>query len=568
MLIKSITLENFKGIQEQTRIELKPITLLFGANSAGKSTILQALLYAREVLDRHNLDPDKTMLGGDLIDLGGFENLVNNHDLSKDIVIGFELDISNQDIPNYLSETESHFVDTNEYPDPNIWLSQINFVTVKIRIKWSELLQSPIVKSVNVYINDDAKLTSNENKALLSISSTDDAKSIYIHSFDIEHPIFQTESNDSDDQTSELLILWDEALYAYVGESVGDFIADFQENKKLYEDINAFIGFESLIPVYLYSQKDALPNKNLPLSINRSAFKEGEDRIVNNLLVTETFFISLLSSLLVGPIDLIRDELDKLIYIGPLRELPSRQAEYHRSPDIASWSSGSAAWNVLNKANDSFIENLNKWLDHEDKLNSGYIVNVKKFRELDIKHPISHAINHSSLLDEDADDLIQQLEALPIKTKVMLHETASKLDFHPYDIGVGISQLLPVVIAVLHQRSGILAVEQPELHIHPRLQVALGDLFASQVREGTETFYLLETHSEHLILRLLRRIRETNDQELPPGAPSLTIGDVSVLYVENKHDGVKISNLRIDEDGDFIDRWPSGFFDERAGELF
>ena len=48
MIIKALTLENFKGIAEPVRIEFKPITLLFGPNSAGKSTVLQALVYARE----------------------------------------------------------------------------------------------------------------------------------------------------------------------------------------------------------------------------------------------------------------------------------------------------------------------------------------------------------------------------------------------------------------------------------------------------------------------------------------------------------------------------------------
>lgn len=71
MIIKALTLENFKGIAEPVRIEFKPITLLFGPNSAGKSTVLQALVYTREILERHNLDPDRTLLGGEWMDLGG-----------------------------------------------------------------------------------------------------------------------------------------------------------------------------------------------------------------------------------------------------------------------------------------------------------------------------------------------------------------------------------------------------------------------------------------------------------------------------------------------------------------
>ena len=86
-------MENFKGIKNPVRVELKPITLLFGPNSAGKSTIIQALHYALEIFERQNLNPDRTLLGGNHIDLGGFESLVYQHDLSLPIKLGFELSV-------------------------------------------------------------------------------------------------------------------------------------------------------------------------------------------------------------------------------------------------------------------------------------------------------------------------------------------------------------------------------------------------------------------------------------------------------------------------------------------
>ena len=60
MSISAITIENFKGIREPVRIELKPITLLFGPNSSGKSTIVQALHYAREIFGEET--PIRTIL--------------------------------------------------------------------------------------------------------------------------------------------------------------------------------------------------------------------------------------------------------------------------------------------------------------------------------------------------------------------------------------------------------------------------------------------------------------------------------------------------------------------------
>jgi predicted ATPase len=78
---------------------------------------------------------------------------------------------------------------------------------------------------------------------------------------------------------------------------------------------------------------------------------------------------------------------------------------------------------------------------------------------------------------------------------------------------------------------------------------------------------LVETHSEHLILRLLRRIHETTEKKLAEGAPAFSEDQLSVLYVESPPDGVRVRRLRVDKQGEFVDRWPKGFFAERMEEL-
>ena len=89
----STTSACLQGIGPRQRVELKPITLLFGPNSAGKSTILQALHYVREVLERKNVDPDMTIAGG-MLDLGGFKSVVHKRDLTQPVRIKLELDFS------------------------------------------------------------------------------------------------------------------------------------------------------------------------------------------------------------------------------------------------------------------------------------------------------------------------------------------------------------------------------------------------------------------------------------------------------------------------------------------
>ena len=80
--------------------------------------------------------------------------------------------------------------------------------------------------------------------------------------------------------------------------------------------------------------------------------------------------------------------------------------------------------------------------------------------------------------------------------------------------------------------------------------------------------FLIETHSEHLILRILRRIRETTDGELPADAMPITPEHLAVLYVQPGKEGSEVINIPVNEDGEFDRPWPQGFFAERAKELF
>jgi len=176
------------------------------------------------------------------------------------------------------------------------------------------------------------------------------------------------------------------------------------------------------------------------------------------------------------------------------------------------------------------------------------------------------AFLQNRILDVDT-DLRNQLLSLPVMHRLLVRDEARDIELTPQDIGVGISQVLPVVVAALHHNAGLVAIEQPELHIHPAFQVALGDLFIEQIRECSDLTFILETHSEHLMLRFLRRIRETGENEAPKNR-NLMPEELSIYFIEQGEAGITCKSIRVDEDGDFIDRWPQGFFEERAGELF
>ena len=103
-LITAVEIENFKGIGRPMRVEFRPITLLFGNNSAGKSTVLHALCYAHEILSHRNVDVHETEIGGDRIDLGGFRNLVHAHDPARPVRLRFDLNLEDWRIPQGLDE--------------------------------------------------------------------------------------------------------------------------------------------------------------------------------------------------------------------------------------------------------------------------------------------------------------------------------------------------------------------------------------------------------------------------------------------------------------------------------
>lgn len=133
------------------------------------------------------------------------------------------------------------------------------------------------------------------------------------------------------------------------------------------------------------------------------------------------------------------------------------------------------------------------------------------------------------------------------------------------DVGSGFSYLFPILIALWNEPWSI--VEQPELHLHPAAQCDVADVFIAAKNIGHAA--VIESHSENILLRLLRRIRETNDGILKDESLKVQPDDVAIMYFDPQSDGTTIvKRLRISRDGDFIDRWPAGFFEERTKELF
>jgi hypothetical protein len=123
-------------------------------------------------------------------------------------------------------------------------------------------------------------------------------------------------------------------------------------------------------------------------------------------------------------------------------------------------------------------------------------------------------------------------------------------------VGVGVSQVLPVLVMALAAEPGsVLLLEQPELHLHPAVQQRLADFLLACASTGRQV--IVETHSDHLVTRLRRRIAEDEG--------SSVLEKVALVLAE-RHDGIsRFRQLATNPYGG-LDDWPEGFFDEGASD--
>jgi predicted ATPase len=145
----------------------------------------------------------------------------------------------------------------------------------------------------------------------------------------------------------------------------------------------------------------------------------------------------------------------------------------------------------------------------------------------------------------------KQLYQVNIKTK------GSKNWVDICDVGFGVSQLLPIVALCYYApNDSIIIIEQPEIHLHPKVQSGLGDLLIDAALSRNIQF-IIESHSEHLLTRIQRRIAEekVDDKDIKINFCNLTDGE-SVL-----------EELQVDDFGE-ISNWPENFFGDEMEEIY
>lgn len=516
MPIFRVSLTNFKGFSEKTSIDLRPITLLFGANSAGKSSVLQAMLYAREILERRNINPDRTLIGGTHVDLGGFRNIVHKHNPDLPIVLRFDLDLEKSDLTDFCKPADIAIEDVDQIERLS---GEVKAAWVQVRVRWGKDTEEPVQADYEVGINE---------VALARIETDPGIGASHRVLYNARHPWIYLEPLDPGPagglSSSEMMADWTETTVAEIDHRSGT----SRNFETLLDEVRHVLAAHAL----------------------------GEEG-------------AMLKFALLGTGEYLLQQLKRLRYLGPIRAVPDRSYLPTSTPDESRWADGIAAWDWIHSSSQDQLLELNQWLVGADRLNVGYRVDLKRYKELDTDGMAMVALSQGTDFLDHYDMIQKEIVALPVKTRILLRQERDFLDVMPQDVGIGVSQVIPVVVAALIPRDGVTVMEQPELHIHPAIQVALGDLFIQQTHADTELEkqFIIETHSEHLLLRLLRRIRETSENNAPPGF-ELTPDNLAIYYVEATAAGTLTKRLNVTENGRFADHWPQGFFEEREKEFF
>lgn len=582
-MITGITIENFKGIRDPVKLDFRPITLLFGANSAGKSTILHALHYAREVFERHNLDADQTIAGGKHIDLGGYSHFIHRHDPAttfsseRRIRIRVNLAVTEKSFSNVdadinaLIRSAIEDVDRHDervdfeavrdlaYLDFHSMIHNVQSAAVEIAIGWSHVEASPIVASTTIYFNDAilAEIVGNPNvrgaavKFSRSVPDPNNADA-EIEITTLDHPCLKRAKDALQDFDGDEHPYADKSLLEVALSRCGELLSPDGDRIELSGKVDALPPLDGLLQFELepFSPTgERTHDANLAFKIN----------LANEL-------VAALSDFIIGPCRVARDNLTAFRYLGPLRDTPPRHFHPPRFPDASRWSSGLGAWDALYNGSDEFVEAVGSWLSDPDCLNAGCRIERRTFLELDYADPMVRGLMARRAFDDIDEHVGSHLAAAPTTSRIVVVPNHSEIELCPHDVGIGISQVVPVIVTALDGQERLLAIEQPELHIHPRLQAAIGDLFIETVAKNKHRF-IIETHSEHLILRLLRRVRETETGKAPANR-QLRTDDLAIYYLEQQGGMSRERRIDVDVKGEFIQPWPDDFFEIDFFERF
>jgi AAA15 family ATPase/GTPase len=588
-MLREYQLTNFKAFGGPETIPIRPITLIYGPNSSGKSSVLQSLLLLKQTLREAENSETLLLPKGNLINLGSYREFIHRHDVSKPFSFKVLLDIDN------LNRITSFGKPLSEN------LLENNLLGLQFSFDYDRDISNIVLSNVQLLMGDDPSPAAIYKPHKQDISQNKNISSSFFEqmqlSIDDEFPPDdKLQDSDIEEIRGEIASFlkldfinyqhslwqaWWEKNSALLPTKAEEELKRLFENLKLHESGK---GWKKKIWMDLLAEKskdlkieleasDTLSRENIEVQLSQIeslrrlgshfenySFEMAQEDLSNltqypclsyrNFFPVECLKIDKkessncevwklaevykscwtpeLSVLTMLASSGFRSFLKSIVYIGPLREYPERF--YILSDNLSKevGKSGKMLPDILFK-------------DHNI---------LKRLNEELTRFGLGYELKVSPLTVEDYGNT--DVFALRLIDKY------TRVNVSLADVGFGISQVLPIIVQSMLSRKSTLLIEQPEIHIHPRLQAELGSLLAECIKSPFNNEFIIETHSEHLMLRLQKLIRKG---ELKPD-------DVSVIYVDRGAEGSKCLHLRLDEEGDFIDEWPDGFFEEDFNEIF
>ncbi len=515
--MKSIRLQNVKAFKDTGTIDVAPITIVVGRNSCGKSSFIRMPVVLSQTFKSGAETP--ICLNGsqaDFIDYGNFEDVLHNHQGDQfTVVLEYSFDID-----SYITKYQDGYIRRTRYDN-----NANNPDTITLAISFSKPNQKRVYASqIDLLINNE----------LFSQFKKNGATRKYI--FTQKKTISNGKIIDADyryqliaDDIQNFMPAFDLSVPVGLADALCEAITGEQpDEKELHRIVNLLTRSRRRGASFSTEYKDDLLN----LYSNDAKIVEWYNAFdVSAGLFREVF-------------NYIEPEFLNLHYIGPIRSAPKRmyRNDENEHADVGTYGDYTSAL-LINDTNEkgTLVKAVSEWLNE--------------------------VLDYTIEINEIEKTGYYQIRA----TDSITHSSANLID-----VGYGISQVLPIVTQVKHSyignaswrrwrsstpRQELFVIEQPELHLHPAGQAGLAQLFASNVvrKQDRNKIFFIETHSEHFIRKLQVLIAD-------PDYP-LTSNMVKIYYVDKTDEGNSIiKEIRMNECGQFIDRWPEGFFD-KAYEL-
>jgi predicted ATPase len=615
-MITNLKLSNLKSFKNSNEIRLDNLSLFCGANSSGKSSILQSLLMLSQTFSARATS-NSIVLNGYLTRLGSFEDIKSHHSDSDEIGIGLQLRVN----------------------DPKLWHDNIdtikidlNFGTKRKQSVGEESLHPPL-RSIKIVVRHG--FGDERGEELIHVEPRHETYTSGIREYQFNYKIHEL-------QTAELENLHKEYPNYEILGAIGTLfptglLLKYDHNRKIAPLVLAaacgknrrtLLGQPAVdisdkeLPADFFAQitsKIVTERKNLISTIENS--KIFQQFIKNEKISSKKAITKIHDDILNTTFILNGDTIPPYFterrytklnewsdFLGALDEQP-RQAlvefiDKHRVDLQDTWYNATPEDIQVTSHQLSFFVQANKllrndfpksvkylrplrnepsavypFMDQEIGTNVGlkgeYTAAVlhankgKKIRypkpSLSATHEFSWAASTASLQDACHEWLIYlgvvnrvvttDKGKLGYELQVRISEGERSQDLT--HVGVGVSQVLPIlVMCLLAEQDNILILEQPELHLHPKVQSKLCDFFISLTEFGRQC--LVETHSEYLINRLRLRIAQSNQSELESRSP--------VYFIEKSDGASTIRNVEINRFG-VVQDWPVDFFDQSDREI-